>query len=210
MGLRLVSAAPDPPPAAYGPAPFDLALQPTRPGTAYEPLVLEPSPDRLEAVQRLAAAEGLPSGAWATLVIESERAISLAAKLLGLSAPDLATAVDGAATASCCAQIPRGPGGRLAAYARALRRAQARHAAERTTNLLVPVPYNLLVAWSRAATGTGQQPHDWAVAALSTLPRGRVSWEAAAAETGSTLCEWVFSQAASRCSCSSPTAQPDA
>lgn len=207
--LQVIHTPPEQAVEPFSPRPFDLTVHPTRPGVAHEPLMVILTPEVQLAVGRASAEEGMPAEAWAALAIESERSLTLASQLTGISAGELAGVLHAAARAPGCARIPRGLGGRLAGYARALRHAvpiQAPRLARQT--LTLPVPYLSIVAWQQAASTTEQGVGEWASDRLGTMPAGRVSWEAAAAESGQTHCEWVLAHAARRCSCSSAVAHP--
>jgi hypothetical protein len=207
--LTLVATTRSDVPLDYGPAPFDLALQPTRPGVAHEPLTVRLDACLARQLSAQAAAGGLPCGAWAALAIDSARVLALTSHILDIRSDTLAQHLDEVARAPSCNRIPRGPGGRLLAYAHALRAAQALlEPREPQMRLTLPVPYASLIAWQQAAAALGQSLQDWAVCHLAYPPRGRVVWEAAAAESGSTQGEWMLAQAASRWSCSSAVAQP--
>jgi hypothetical protein len=53
------------------------------------------------------------------------------------------------------------------------------------------VPYHTLLAWELAADVAGLPLLDWARSLITSAGRGRALWEAAAAEAGCTLGEWV-------------------
>jgi hypothetical protein len=204
--LKLVPPPADDAPAELAPARFDLRVQATRPGVAYESIRITPSPDLNAAVCQLAADEGLPPEPWAAIVIESSRSLNLASRLLGVPASRLSNELATSAAAPESQRVPAGPGGRLLAYARCLRTAPQRTVENERSPLDVPVPYVAILAWQQAATKSEASVGEWATNLLIELPTGRVAWEASAAEAGQTLCEWVLSQAASCCSRSSTPA----
>lgn len=196
--LKLVPPGPDAPCLAPAPARFDLGVQPTRPGVAYEPVTVKLDPETAIGLSALSAREGLPAGPWAALVVESARSVVLARELFSIDSDQLAEALDIAATASSPESLPVGPGGRLIAYARALRSVAPIDRPSPDEPLTLPVPYSVLVAWRMAAAQAGLELADWALSMLAPLPSERVAWEASAAAVGQTLCEWVLAQAASR------------
>jgi len=204
--LKLISTPPERSAPEFAPARFDLRVQPTRPGVAYEPLPITPRAETLATLSCVCALEGLPAESWAALAIETSRALILACELINIRAGELARILDRAAAAPRCERVPAGPGGLLVAYARALRAAPPRRADSACSQMILPVPYVAVVAWQRAAAASGAAVGDWAVSMLEHLAAGRVAWEAAAAEGGQTLCEWVLTQAASCCSRSSAAA----
>lgn len=199
MALTLIASS-HPPPPEYGPAPFDLATHPLRPGLAHEPLQIHLERGLRRAVADHAHRDGLSAPAWAVIVIESQRALTLAAEISPHTAAELERRLHAVAAPSTYTTLPRGPGSRLAAYARQLRATpQAGTPRDHlAADPLLPVPYNLLTAWRQIARAEHRTPAEWAAAKLANLPAGRVEWEAAAAETGATLGEWVLLHAASR------------
>ena len=102
--------------------------------------------------------------------------------------------------------IPGGPV-RLNKFAVALRELGGTHnsslsvlaaAGDDKVVLKASLPYQSVGAWRRCAVESGQSLDAWAAERLVKPPRGRLLWEAAAAECGETLVEWVLSQAARR------------
>jgi hypothetical protein len=203
MPLKLLHS-PSPPSTAFDPAPLDLTHRPTRPGLAFSELALELGPELCARAAATAAADGQPLNLWAAWVIESERVLAE----LGDLGPALRADLDLLAERP----DPPTPGGaaRLGEYAQQLRRTfRAASAASATMPAQMPavripgrlsllVPDASLTAWRRAAIAADQTLEDWAGARLAGLPRMRASWEAAAAERGETLAEFVLAQAARR------------
>ncbi len=204
--LTLISTPPEHAAPVFAPARFDLCVQSTRPGVAYESVRLTLAQETLSSLSRVCATEGLPAEPWAALLIESARSLCSASALMGIDAVELAAELNAAAEVPRCDRAPAGPGGRLIAYARALRAAPSRQADAVVSPMVLPVPYVTLVAWQQAAAASGRAIGEWGAQMLEGLPAGRVAWEAAAAETGQTMCEWVLAQAASCSSCSSAAA----
>jgi hypothetical protein len=64
----------------------------------------------------------------------------------------------------------------------------------------LPVPYHSASAWRLAASAAAESVDLWSETLLAALPRHRSLWEAAAAEVGQTLGEWITVQAARRSS----------
>lgn len=202
MSLRLVDPLP-PTPLAFELAPIDLQRQPTRPGVTQTEIELQVGTELMEAASQAATEEGLSVSVWIGFVIESERAVrqacgenreidELRERLDGM-ARELNPPIPGAAT-------------RLAEFGRALRNAAMAptQGSAMGGNLRTParlsarVPYQAVTAWRLAAIENGQPVNAWAIKHLQRLPRGRFRWEAAAAERGETLAEWVLVQAARR------------
>jgi hypothetical protein len=204
--LKLISTPPDSAAPVFAPARFDLRVQPTRPGVAYEPVRVSLEADTLGSLSCVCATEGLGPEPWAALVIESARSLLFACASMDVDADQLVVKLDVAAEAPRCDRVPAGPGSRLIAYSRALRAAPARAAEPARSPIVLPVPYMAIVAWQRAAAAFGCGVDEWGAGMLAGLPAGRAAWEAAAAEEGQTMCEWVLAQAASCCSRSSAAA----
>lgn len=204
--LKLVPTPDHHPADVLAPARFDLRVQATRPGVAYEPTRVTSDKAAIAALAQASAAEGLPPEPWAALVIETSRSLTLASRVTSISENRLAVELDEAAVIPEAQRVPAGPGGRLLAYARSLRVAPKREAQPVCSPLIVPVPYVAIIAWQHAAADAGTEVGEWASSALEQLPGGRVAWEASAAEAGQTVCEWVLAQAASRCNHSSAAA----
>jgi len=203
MHLRLVETAPPAPDAFEVPA-VDLRKRPTRPGVTQAELTLRVSQHLAMAVGDLARSEGLREDAWIGLAIESERAVGQAAATES-DAELLRGHLDTQAKERAM-PIPGGPV-RLNKFAVALRELGGTHnssvsvlaaAGDDGAVLKASLPYQSVGAWRRCAIESGQSLDAWAAERLVEPPRGRLLWEAAAAERGETLVEWVLTQATRR------------
>lgn len=171
--------------------PMRLDARSRRPGLAHEELGL--SLDRSTAERVVRQTDGLPPPLWAVIAIESERALGAATRP-GESDAVLARRLDW--TARRTTPNPRRRT-QLAAYAAALRRPPATaQPAPVTTPLALLVPYHTLLAWEIAGDQDSVSLADWARARLATVEMGRCLWEAAAADAGQMLAEWVALRAA--------------
>jgi hypothetical protein len=86
----------------------------------------------------------------------------------------------------------------LAAYARYLRDGDPSlppPSAETALHLLVPDV--VVAAWSLGAARSGSDLTAWVADRITNAPAGAVEWEAAAADTGATLGEWIWREAVS-------------
>lgn len=197
MHLRLLSS-PSPPSGAFDPEPLDLTQRPTRPGLAHSELLVDLGPELGSRAGAAAAADGQPLALWAAWVIESERVLGEIAGSGAALAAELDRLAERPGTPT--------PGGatRLAEYATQLRRtllvasSPARPSGDPPGSLRVLLPDASLTSWRRAAIAAAQALDEWAAGRLGTLPRRRALWEAAAAERGETLAEWILAQAARR------------
>jgi hypothetical protein len=203
MHLRLIDSPPAPPDPFELPA-VDLKTCPTRPGMTHSKIELRAPEGLALAAGELAVREGLREDCWIGLVIESERAVAQVAR--GATQSDSFRAQLDERARRPAVPIPGAPV-RLARFAAALRElvdrpgvpaAAGAGAADREVMLGVTVAYQSVGTWRRSAIEAGQTIDAWAIRLLQELPRGRVLWEAAAAERGESLAEWVLTQAARR------------
>jgi hypothetical protein len=184
---------------AYRAAPFDLAIQPLRPGMAHDSLALVLEPSLADAVERSAAADGLPTPLWAAITIESERALIALARATDTDPSSLAGGLDCAASRSP-STLANQRGRRLVRYGLVVRDPAPREPRLANSPLNVIVAHHTVIAWELAAAAEGWTVRDWATVALSRLPPGRGRWESAAVLAGQTLGEWIAVQAARRSS----------
>jgi len=182
--LRLIAGdRPDPPVSVV---PLQLEARARRPGVAHEEIQLVLDLPATRAIHRVATIEPLPIGLLAVIGIESERALQVAAR--DADAAALSRRLDWTARRGLplCRRSTR-----LAAYAAALRAPQSIEAEVLGPTLDLLVPFHTLLAWEIAATAAGLPLNDWACARLEVAGAGRRLWEAAAAERGQMLAEWV-------------------
>lgn len=201
--LRLLQGGDEHAVGAYAPIAFDLRVHPMRPGLAHETLMVSLEAPVAAAIAETASAEALPCGLWAGIAIESERALRAAADAHRVGPETLKRQLD-AWSMSAGRSLPGAHGRRLQAYARAIRHGvPALPSAVAEESLAVTVAYHSLLAWDRQAASEDTDTASWAQALLAVGPVGRPSWEAAAAQAGQTLGEWVALQAARRASAAS-------
>jgi hypothetical protein len=186
--LRLIADDLSAAPSSVSPLRLDAGAR--RPGMAHERIELPLDAPASATISRLMAAERLPTGLLAVIAIESERSLRRAAG--NHDAAALARRLDWAARRA----VRPVRGSQLGAYAAALRRAEATPTAPRGRRLELLVPYHTLLAWEMAADVIGMGLETWACAHLATARAGRKLWEAAAAERGQMLAEWVAFQVA--------------
>ena len=186
MHLKLLSD--EPLPTAFEPTAFDLSRSSTRPGTAHQEIHLE------LGSASYCSFEGLDPAVCLGLLIEAGRVLDLF--------PDkrlwLVRELDVLASQPCSPTL--GGDTRLHEYGRQLRLAasRARQCQEPFSIPTLLVPYRSLTAWRRASITAGISLNEWARAHLDAALPGHLLWEAAAAECGETLAEWMLSQAARR------------
>jgi hypothetical protein len=182
----------------------DLRRLPARPGVSQSSLTFKVSGLLAAAIGDAAREESFREDAWIGVVIESERAVRLAAQVDG-DVEDVRTHLDEVAAKP----LPPLPGAPLrsssfAAAVRALRPqndqvvAKLRAHNEDEVTIRASVPLHAASAWRRAAIEAQMPLGAWASDHLSAIPRRRLLWEAAAVEAGETLASWVLAQDARR------------
>lgn|SRR6188474_72533 len=182
----------------------DLRRLPTRPGVSQSSLTFKVSGLLAAAIGDAAREESFREDAWIGVVVESERAVRLAAQVDD-DVEDLLTHLDEVA-ARPLSPIPGAPlrSSVFATAVRALRprtdqvvtRLRAHNEDEVTVRASVPL--HAVSAWRRAAIEAQLPLGAWASDQLRALPRRRLLWEAAAVEAGETLASWVLAQDARR------------
>ena len=207
MHLRLVTTDGKASTDVWTPRPFDLFVQPQRPGELCQDLRLVAPASVLTAVTDDAAAAGVPPGLWLTVAIEATRAVELAAEVLQVSR-DLV--VDQLNAASVHADGVAPVRTRLTDYAFALRSTKPSPPIRALGTLLARPSITALTAWSRSAEKAGVSLQEWALAAVQAAPRQALDWEVCSAEAGQTLAEWTLVQAARRRRSASSAAHPAA
>jgi hypothetical protein len=181
---------------AWTPPPFDLWLQPQRPGELCREIVLDRATD-LDELPGRAADAGVPAPLWATLVIEGERCIGQNASLFKVSREFVVSALDDAAAATHAEARP-GTTSRLMDYARALLDASQVAAVATVGGVLLRPSLRMLTAWSLASEAAGLALETWTRECLVESLCEPVAWEASAALAGQTLAEWTVVQTARR------------
>jgi hypothetical protein len=194
MTLRLIASASTAEPSAFDLPPYQLSRQPTRPGVSHTEIPLKLPDAVVEAVVPLAASDGVPTAVWLGLAVESERAIAG----LGLSGPasaGLRSQLDDFAARPIDPVM--GGAQQLASFAMSLRTAprSGKSMGEPTS---ARVPYGSRTIWRLAATEAEETVDSWAARLLVQATPRRALWEAAAAERGVTLPEWILGHCARR------------
>lgn len=203
MSLYLVNAE-SPNRERFEPPERDLRRLPTRPGVSQCALMLKIPATMAAAIGNAAREENFREDAWIGVVVESERAIRLAAQVDG-DVEGVRAHLDGVAARP----LPPVPGAPLrsssfAAAVRALRpqngQVVTRLGAHNKNEVTIraSLPLYAASAWRRAAIEAQMPLGAWASDHLRALPRRRLLWEAAAVEAGETLASWVLAQDARR------------
>lgn len=203
MSLYLVNA-PSPPLERFEATERDLRRLPARPGVSQFSLTFKVSAPLATAIGDAAREEGFREDAWIGVVVESERAVRLAAQIND-DAEDVRAYLD-EVSAKPLPPLPGAPlrSNSFAAAVRALRphndqavsRLRARKEDEVT--IRASVPLHAASAWRRAAIEVQQPLGAWVSDHLRAIPRRRLLWEAAAVEAGEALASWVLAQDARR------------
>lgn len=183
--------------------PYDLALQPQRPGELGRETVVSPTPEHATEIERRASVAGLPTALWSTLAVEATRSISLVAAVLGIPPLVAETALSSAARKA----EPPQRRSRLNDYASALRAAVARDPCPFIGGVALRPGLASVTAWEAEAAAAEMPLEAWILRAIAAAPDGFVAWEAAAADRGYSLPEWALVQAARRSRSASTPAQ---
>jgi hypothetical protein len=167
-----------------------LESQPFRPGELPESVLIELGPMATVAEERAARA-GIPTELWLRLGVEAVRHIDLLAELLNVERREVVAALDaGADVWSAVAPLETR---RQRAYAQHLRAASPRPASRPArTPYSLAIPDMIVSAWSVAATTAGETISEYVAARVDDAPDGLARWEAAAAELGRSLGEWIY------------------
>jgi hypothetical protein len=203
MSLYLVDP-PSAPPERFEAPERDLRRLPARPGVSQFSLTFKVSAPLAIAIGEAAREEGFREDAWIGIVVESERAVRLAAQVDG-DLEDVRAHLDEVAGKP----LPPLPGAPLrsnsfAAAIRALQPqsdqvvARLRGHGEDELAIRASVPLHAASAWRRAAIEARLPLGAWATDHIRLMPRRRLLWEAAAVEAGETLASWVLAQDARR------------
>ncbi len=174
--------------------PMRLDARSRRPGLAHEEFNLCLDLPHAERACRRAAAEGLPPPLWAVIAIESQRALRAACP--DESSDAIASRLDWVARRPP-RQVRRAT--RLAAYAAVLRcPPRTVQPVQVASELPLLVPYHTSLAWEIAAEDDEIALNDWALVQLAAAGTRRPLWEAASAEAGQMLAEWIALHAGAR------------
>jgi hypothetical protein len=180
--------------------------RPSRPGMALDALVVPLDAKTTARVEGSAARCGVTIQLWAQVAIEARRALAEISDALGADPETTVGALDCAAVHASAPELARRS--ELVTYARGLRGATPRRARDvRGGALPLSVPTHMLLAWRTAATTTHETVEAWAARCLSASHRAPLAWEAASADSGLSLGEWVAVQAARAATLRSSAAQ---
>ncbi|WP_445151372.1 hypothetical protein [Baekduia sp. Peel2402] len=215
--LRLVPAdrsAPERDVLAYDLRPHDLVARPQRPGELTTLVVVDLDDAARAHISSSAHEAGVPAALWLTVALEAQRSLRQAVALVRGDEADLATALDDAAGPSAMSATGdrRSPAlAQLHSYAAALRAGAVLAGASPVgTSLPLSPALHVAAAWAVDAQRHGLTVSAWAADCTSTLPAGRLSWEAASASQAQTLAEWVLAQAMRRARSASTSAHTPA
>jgi hypothetical protein len=165
---------------------FALALQPQRPGDLCDRIELRLPP---AAIARIAAQSRIPPGLWLTIAIEAKR-------VLGAYPPDagsdLEARLDEAASGRIDAAVSRAPARALRAYADALRCGSGTETQDPEGLIVLTPSQAMSTAWEDHGRRRGAPLGRWLAEEAVSVLVGRVEWEAAAAERGQSLAEWIY------------------
>lgn len=170
-----------------------LAAQPFRPGELPDVVQVDFPPNLAQLAQQKAAAAGIPTELWIRIAAEAERHLRTAADLLDLSGSQVADHLDAVASEPLGALAPVSAH-RQRAYAKLLRSGQAGPTPPPRNRFTLRLPDQMLAAWTLLASRNSKSTSDFVADLLPTAPRHAVRWEAASAEGGQQLGEWIYMQ----------------
>lgn len=149
-------------------------------------------------VHERASDSGLPLDLWARLAIEGSRQVERTVDLAEIERCAFAAELDERAAAARHGAISTLACG-LRGYARLLRAAAPVHFdCQPQRKLTLLIPDQLAVGWASAANAAGMAFDVWSSEMILVAPAGIVTWEAAAAEAGDSLGEWILAAALAR------------
>lgn len=167
-----------------------LDAQPFRPGELPESVLVE-----LGAAARLvedrAAHAGIPAGLWLRLGVEAVRHVEELAEALDLPPTGVLEALD-----SALEDVPSlAPleARRQRAYAQQLRAANSSGSRRpHMSRYSLAIPDYMVAAWSIAAAEAAMAISTYVATIVKRVPPRVAEWEAAAAERGQPLAEWIY------------------
>jgi hypothetical protein len=167
-----------------------LESQPFRPGEVPRLLVVDLDRVVSERLDAEAADLGLPRELWLRIAVEASRLLRRAAHLLGVARNEVIRYVE---ERSRALNLTTMEAARYDAYAKQIR--QGRGSGRRrapVSRLSIPIPESMVTAWSIDAAADSQTLEEFVNARALDAPAGAASWEAASAERGQSLGEWMF------------------
>lgn len=168
---------------------FSLELQPQRPGDLCDWLEFELEP---RTSVRLADVAQIPLGLWLTIAIEAKRILR---SLEMTGSTELEARLDRAARLRVDTAVCRAPARGLRAYADALRAGAISNGEQATGLIVLTPPQAMSTAWEQDARRAGLPLGPWLACEAESELADRVAWEAAAAERGQSLAEWILRSA---------------
>lgn len=174
-----------------------LEAQPARPGEMPECLFVVLDIAAAHKTAKEVARTGIPVPLWLRLAVEGARHVAAVAATLVINRTRLEVGLDGAAE--------KGAGApellysrRQLEYARLLRTAAIHSGRQRALvgrRVEVAAPDQILTAWALDAAGAGVGLDEVVSEYVLEAPTDIVKWEAAAAESGRGLGEWIYAGA---------------
>lgn len=172
-----------------------LEAQPVRPGEMPEVLLVELGAEAAARTASEVERTGVPTPLWLRLAVEAARHVFAAAARGGISPEQIIGSLDEAAAGSA-GSVRAVQSRRHCEYARLLRTASSRRRDWVMPSRYVEVaaPDALLTAWALEAAQVAVDLSEFVSARVVEAPLECVTWEAAAAEEGRSLAEWIYAQ----------------
>jgi hypothetical protein len=194
--------------SSFRPPHYRLGERAQRPGELADLLVVALDDHARGKAEKLARAAALPLPLMVVIAVESERALREAAEAGGFDVAELAAALDAVAAEAVILGFDPPAARRLRAYAAAVRSGGYDGSPSARSELVIA--HHVLARWSLVAQATGLTLDAWLSELLGAAETGRERWEAAAADEGQMLAEWIALHALSLARRSSSAAQATA
>jgi hypothetical protein len=166
-----------------------LEAQPFRPGELPESVVVELSAEAAQRAEAEAAA-GVPAELWLRIATETARHVDAVAVTVRLDPTEVFVLLaDAAATSDSPVPIEAR---RHRAYAAYLRKPRARRRRPARLRFELALPDQMLAGWSIDAARLGETLAEYVSVRAVRAPDDAVALEAAAAERGYSLGEWIY------------------
>ena len=136
---------------------------------------------------------GIPTELWVRLAVDAARHVSYLADEAGLGIDELHAEMDQAACRRWVTQTLHAAA--THAYARRLRAGVDRPYGPAACSLTLMLPDQLMTAWTSEAARCALSLSRWIEEMIPCSPRGAPLWDAAAAERGLSLGEWILRRA---------------
>lgn len=173
----------------WAPEAFPLSLG-TRPGELAHYLPIQLAEDQVGELRERARNRGIPGKVLVRIEVEAARQLMRAERLSGVERRAIVDRLDSVSLErSALTTAAHGP---LWGYAGALRRGADHVGAGLPAGFELPLSVEQAAGWSADALRARLSPSEWVREMLLAAPANATRWEAAAAEGGCYLADWVL------------------